>query len=95
MDILSQFRWVRPNKRKTADACRNALKEIISDIKDESPFMHPLFCTCSAWEPEQIWVDKGREFAKNLHHSALTQPFICTQQTVKQNQYLQSEIFAS
>ena len=69
VDTLSRFLWVRPIKRKTADSCRNALKEIISDIRNESPNMQPLFCratrgtTAVPGKPEKIWVDKGREFA--------------------------------
>ena len=102
VDTLSRFLWVRPIKRKTADSCRNALKQITSDIKDESPKMQcshffnvlpevPLQCPESwkkfGWTRAENWLEK-------LHHSARTQPLICNQQTVKQSQHLLSEIFA-
>ena len=77
VDTLSQFLWVRPIKRKTADSCRNALKEIISDIKDQTPNMQPLFCratrgtTTVPGKLEKIWVDKGPEFASFRRNAAI------------------------
>ena len=72
VDTLSRFLWVRPIKRKTADSCRNALKQITSDIKDESPKMQcshffnvlpevPLQCPESwkkfGWTRAENWLE--------------------------------------
>ena len=69
VDTLSRFLWVRTLIRKTAEACKNALREIITDIRNATPNMQPIFCRKTKGiagmppKPEKIWVDKGREFA--------------------------------
>ena len=72
VDTLSRFLWVRPLKRKSADSCRNALQDIISAIRNGSTDMQPKFCRKKKGigpvqpQPEKIWVDKGREFAREF-----------------------------
>ena len=69
VDTLSRFLWVRPLIRKAAEACRNALRENIIDIRNATPNMQPIFCRETKGfagmpaKPEKYWVDKGREFA--------------------------------
>ena len=68
VDTLSRFLWVRPLIRKTAEACKNALREFITDIRNATPNMQPIFCRETKGfagmpaKPEKYWVDKGREF---------------------------------
>ena len=61
--------WVLPLKRKTAAACRQALIDVIEGNKWGPPVLKPRFCGGSrpvSPNPEKIWVDKGREFAREF-----------------------------
>lgn len=75
VDTLSRFLWVVPLRNKTAAACRDALIEILNGIKSGPPILQPLFCrgtkstnraTSVQLKPEKIWVDRGREFAREF-----------------------------
>ena len=69
LDTLSRFLWVVPLKRKTAAACRQALIDVIEGKKWGPPVLQPRFCGGSrpvSPNPEKIWVDKGREFAREF-----------------------------
>ena len=69
VDTLSRFVWVVPLKRKTAAACRQALIDVIEGTKRSPPVLQPRFCGRSrpvSPNPEKIWVDKGREFAREF-----------------------------
>ena len=75
VDTLSRFLWVVPLKNKTAVACRDALVEILGGIKRGLPRLQPLFCRRTTLsqrakhvqkKPEKIWVDRGREFAREF-----------------------------
>ena len=69
VDTLSRFVWVVPLKRKTAAACRQALIDVIEGNKRGPPVLKPRFCGGSrpvSPNPEKIWVDKGREFAREF-----------------------------
>ena len=73
VDTLSRFLWVVPLKRKTAAECRDALMEILKGIKNGPLKVQPLFCRGARApskhvqpKPEKIWVDKGREFAREF-----------------------------
>ena len=66
---LSRFVWVVPLKRKTAAACRQALIDVIEGNKRGPSVLQPRFCGGSrpvSPNPEKIWVDKGREFAREF-----------------------------
>ena len=69
VDTLSRFVWVVPINRKTAAACRQALIDIIEGNKRGPPVLQPRFCGGSrplSPNPEKVWVDKGREFAREF-----------------------------
>ena len=69
VDTLSRFVWVVPLKRKTAAACRQALIDVLEGSKRGPPVLKPRFCGGSrpvSPNPEKIWVDKGREFAREF-----------------------------
>ena len=59
VDTLSRFLWVVGVKFKTPKACSEALKKIISIIKQRNA---PKICATKKF-PEKIWADQGKEFA--------------------------------
>ena len=70
VDNLSRFVWALPLKKKTAAECENALQKILEALclrnYCQKAMMKPKTCqTKSSYQPkpENIWVDKGREFA--------------------------------
>ena len=69
VDTLSRFVWVGPLKRKTAAACRQSLIDVIEGNERGPPVLQRRFCGGSrpvSPNREKIWVDKGREFAREF-----------------------------
>ena len=66
VDTLNRFLWVYPIKGKSAKSSADSLNSIITCCRVGRQQMQPKFCR---WKekvpakPENIWVDKGREFA--------------------------------
>ena len=71
VDTLSRFVWVVPLKRKTAAACRQALIDVIEGNKRGPSVLQPRLCGRSRHvspNPEKIWIDKGREIAREFNN---------------------------
>ena len=69
VDTLSRFVWVVPLKRKTAAVYRQVLIDVIEGNKRGPPVLQPRFYRGSrpvSPNPEKIWVEKGREFAREF-----------------------------
>ena len=96
VDTLSRFLWVRPLIRKTAEACKNALREIITDIRNATPNMQPIICRETKGfagmppKPEKVRLTRVESLQANFHHSASKKQLSFILQTVRLNQLLRN-----